>query len=90
MQGGGGATALLAQMQARGHRVPASRSCVPISSAPRSPLSFSPHRDGGKETWEVPVGASHKILVEWGAEFDNFDPVTQVWGGTAGCDALAP
>ena len=35
-------------------------------------------RDGGKEVWEVPVGDSHKILVEWGAEFDNFDPVTQV------------
>ena len=28
--------------------------------------------------WEVPVDGLHKILVEWGAEFDNFDPVTQV------------
>ena len=37
-----------------------------------------PGRDGGKEVWEVPVGDTHKILVEWGAEFDNFDPVTQV------------
>ena len=50
---------------------------VPHSSLCPSPPAF---RDGGKETWEVPVGASHKILVEWGAEFDNFDPVTQVWG----------
>ncbi|MEW5306851.1 MAG: hypothetical protein WDW36_009289 [Sanguina aurantia] len=33
--------------------------------------------DGGKEVWEVPHG-ERKVLVEWGAEFDNFDPVTQV------------
>lgn len=29
----------------------------------------------------MPLSQSHKVLVEWGAEFDNFDPVTQVWLG---------
>ena len=34
--------------------------------------------DGAREVWEVPQGKDDKLLVEWGAEFDNFDPVTQI------------
>ena len=40
--------------------------------------------DCGKDMWEVPLSlpngapSQHKILVEWGAEFDEFDSVSQV------------
>ncbi|KAG1672919.1 hypothetical protein FOA52_012364 [Chlamydomonas sp. UWO 241] len=44
--------------------------------------------DGGKEVWEVPAGTDHKILVEWGADFDNFDPVTQVVHRTVSVNVL--
>lgn len=33
--------------------------------------------ESGKEVWEVPYKGD-KVFVEWGAEFDNFDPVTQI------------
>lgn len=37
--------------------------------------------DGGAETWEVaapPAGSGRKLLVQWGSEVDDFDPVSQV------------
>ncbi|KXZ46346.1 hypothetical protein GPECTOR_44g25 [Gonium pectorale] len=35
--------------------------------------------DGGKEVWERENGpGGSKLLVEWGNELDNFDPVTQI------------
>lgn len=37
--------------------------------------------------WEVPR-KDDKIMVEWGADFDNFDPVTQVRGLTCHCASL--
>ncbi|PNH08460.1 dTDP-3-amino-3,4,6-trideoxy-alpha-D-glucopyranose [Tetrabaena socialis] len=33
--------------------------------------------ESGKEVWEVPYNGD-KVFVEWGAEYDNFDPVTQI------------
>eukprot|EP00195_Chlamydomonas_chlamydogama_P005377 CAMPEP_0202890652 /NCGR_PEP_ID=MMETSP1392-20130828/992_1 /ASSEMBLY_ACC=CAM_ASM_000868 /TAXON_ID=225041 /ORGANISM="Chlamydomonas chlamydogama, Strain SAG 11-48b" /LENGTH=373 /DNA_ID=CAMNT_0049574267 /DNA_START=80 /DNA_END=1201 /DNA_ORIENTATION=+ len=44
--------------------------------------------DGGKEVWEVPQGKNKKIFVEWGAEFDNFDPVTQIIDRTVSISVL--
>jgi len=53
--------------------------------------------DGGREIWEVPMGgagrpedsaAGTKLMVEWGAEFDNFDPVTQVLDRTVSISVL--
>ncbi|GAX82531.1 hypothetical protein CEUSTIGMA_g9958.t1 [Chlamydomonas eustigma] len=44
--------------------------------------------DGGKEVWEVPLGETRKLLVEWGAEFDNFDPVTQILHRTVSVNIL--
>ncbi|PNW76619.1 hypothetical protein CHLRE_11g467740v5 [Chlamydomonas reinhardtii] len=34
--------------------------------------------ESGKEVWELPQENGDKVFVEWGAEFDNFDPVTQI------------
>ncbi|KAG2446869.1 hypothetical protein HYH02_008026 [Chlamydomonas schloesseri] len=34
--------------------------------------------ESGKEVWELPQDNGDKVFVEWGAEFDNFDPVTQI------------
>lgn len=43
--------------------------------------------DGGKEMWEAQF-KGNKLLVEWGADFDNFDPRTQILYRTVALNVL--
>ncbi|KAG2498731.1 hypothetical protein HYH03_003471 [Edaphochlamys debaryana] len=47
--------------------------------------------DGGRDVWEVPMPGpgNKKVFVEWGAELDNFDPVTQILFRTVTVNVLA-
>jgi hypothetical protein len=59
---------------AQGRRIPAAVPCLAHKLEYCCP---SAGESGAKEVWEVPKGNGEKVFVEWGAEFDNFDPVTQ-------------